>query len=78
MSGIIATFKTRPEFYEAEESGKKPCTLRIIDEREVLHVDIIRMECVGRPEYFERVVTWQGTVMSGLGKALVLYCWKSK
>lgn len=65
--GDLVCFKSENTFYEAEKSGLKCCTLRVLDQFEKQKIGCIskiRIGLVGyeQVEFFDRTISWWGKV----------------
>jgi hypothetical protein len=82
IEGDTLVFRSAPEWYEIERSGKKPNTVRLLDWDEVEAVaktDIkhIRIEHAGtKGTCFTRDVLGLWNLGGVLGKTLFMACWK--
>lgn len=70
-------FRSTPAYYKLEESGAKPCTIRVLDtdDSRMEKATHVRIEDTKTTAYFTRKITWQGCVGELFGKTIMAYCW---
>ncbi len=86
-TGDTITFRSGPSFYYAEESGDKPCTVRILGCDESMDIlrawtqgklKLIRLQATDRQAGFFRELTFVARVGEVVAKSVLIFCWRHK